>query len=400
MKQFVDLIDTIRREGHSKTDRTGVGTMSIFGHQSIFDLNNGFPLLTLKDTHFPSVVHELLWFLNAVPEEYKKFGNTNIKYLVDNKVGIWNEWALKPYLKANGKDNVKVDPNDPIWKEEMKVFVMKIREDDEFAFKWGDLGTVYGKQWREWPLFQKDTNPPFLYEERSINQIENVINLLKNKPDDRGIIVSAWNVAELDKMALRPCHALFQFNTHSVTDTERISAAKKRYKIWIKETIADSKELEDELDKTDKLFRHWWESGAHPKYNTIFASLPIFMGLPKLTLDLQLYQRSADVFLGVPFNIASYSLLLHMMAQILNMVPGRFIHTLGDAHLYNNHTEPINELLSRVGCGCGGVEKNFGPLLPEIELNSAIKKIEDFRFDDIKLINYNPLSKIKAPIAI
>ncbi len=405
MKQFIDLIEKIGSRGHEKTDRTGVGTISIFGHQTEFDLSDGFPLLTLKDTHFPSVVHELLWFLNSVPEKYKKFGNTNIKYLVDNKIGIWNEWALKPYLQANGKGDIKADPADPLWKEEMKNFVQKIREDDEFALKWGDLGTVYGKQWREWPSIEKKDDDtaccaPFSFEERSIDQIKIVLNQLQKKPDDRGIIVSAWNVAELDKMALRPCHTLFQFNTHNSTDTEKLSVAKARYIQYVKDTILDLDEQKKELARAEKMFRHWWESGTHPSYSNTFTKLPIFNDLPVLTLDLQLYQRSADVFLGVPFNIASYALLLHMMAQVLNMVPGRFIHTFGDAHLYKNHADQVTELLTRVGCGCGGTEKNYGPELPRLELTSSIKNLEDFRFEDIKLIGYNPLAKIKAPIAI
>lgn len=398
MKQYINLIETIIEEGVEKTDRTGVGTISIFGHQEKFKLNEGFPLLTLKETHFPSIVHELLWFLNAVPERYKKFGNTNIKYLVDNKVNIWNEWALKPYLLANNKSHIKVDPKDPEWRTEMKAFVVKIKEDDEFALKWGDLGTVYGKQWRKWPTFHRDQAPPFLFEEREIDQIDNVINQLKQRPDDRGIMVSAWNIAELDKMALRPCHTFWQLNTQPLQKSELADLAYERYLKHLQ--VLPKEEKEEEITQAKENFYSWWHQDYHPKFGQGFRTIPVFEGMPALKLHLQLYQRSADVFLGVPFNIASYALLLQMIAQVVNMVPGTFIHTFGDAHLYKNHSEQVEKLLERVGCGCDGTPRSYGPDLPTIELNPTIKKIDDFRFEDIKLVNYNPLEKISAPVAI
>ena len=263
MKQYLDLLDHVLKNGIKKDDRTGTGTISTFGYQMRFDLQEGFPLLTTKKLHFKSIVHELLWFLS---------GNTNIKYLNENGVRIWNEWA---------------DEN-------------------------GELGPIYGYQWRSWT--GKDGN---------IDQIKSVLDSLKNNPNSRRHIVSAWNVGDLDKMALPPCHILFQFY------------------------VANGK------------------------------------------LSCQLYQRSADIFLGVPFNIASYSLLIMMMAQVLNLEPGEFVHTLGDAHIYLNHIEQVKTQLTRE------------PMkLPGLELNPEIKNLFDFKYDDIKLNNYEAHPHIKGAISV
>ncbi len=264
MKQYHDLIKTILHDGVQKSDRTGTGTISIFGYQMRFNLSEGFPLLTTKKLHTKSIIHELLWFLK---------GSTNISYLNGNGVSIWNEWA---------------DEN-------------------------GELGPVYGKQWRSWEGANGET----------IDQISQLISSIKKNPDSRRLIVSAWNVADIDKMKLPPCHSLFQFY------------------------VANGK------------------------------------------LSCQLYQRSADVFLGVPFNIASYALLLLMVAQVCELEPGDFIHTFGDAHLYSNHLEQVNELLSR----------DFRPL-PQMKLNPEVKNIFDFKFEDFQLMNYNPHPPIKAPVAV
>ena len=264
MKQYLDLLNYVKDNGVKKEDRTGTGTLSIFGYQMRFDLNQGFPLLTTKKIHLKSIIHELLWFLT---------GNTNIKYLKDNDVSIWDEWA---------------DKN-------------------------GDLGPVYGSQWRSWP--SHDGQP--------IDQITNLIEGIKINPDSRRLIVSAWNVAEIDNMKLPPCHAFFQFY------------------------VADDK------------------------------------------LSCQLYQRSADIFLGVPFNIASYALLTKMIAQVCNIKCGDFIHTLGDAHIYLNHINQVNEQLSRTP-----------KTLPKMNINPLIKDIFQFKYEDFNLINYNPDSLIKAPVAV
>ncbi len=264
MKAYLDLLRHIRDNGARKDDRTGTGTLSVFGYQMRFDLAEGFPALTTKKLHLRSIIHELLWFLQ---------GETNIKYLRDNGVTIWDEWA-----------------------------------DAE-----GNLGPVYGSQWRSW-------HTP---DGRVIDQIENVVKSLKNNPDSRRHIVSAWNPADVDRMALPPCHALFQFY------------------------VADGK------------------------------------------LSCQLYQRSADVFLGVPFIIASYALLTLMMAQVTGLQPGEFVHTLGDAHLYLNHLEQVELQLTRTPRA-----------LPRMQINPAVKSIFDFRYDDFELTGYDPYPTIKAPIAV
>lgn len=264
MKQYLDLMKHVKEHGVKKEDRTGTGTVSVFGYQMRFNLEDGFPAMTTKKLHFKSIIHELLWFLN---------GDTNTKYLNDNGVSIWDEWA---------------DEN-------------------------GDLGPVYGAQWRSWPAADGKT----------IDQISGVIDQIKNNPDSRRLIVSAWNVGELDQMALMPCHAFFQFY------------------------VADGK------------------------------------------LSCQLYQRSADIFLGVPFNIASYALLTMMVAQVCELRPGDFVHTLGDAHLYLNHMQQVDEQLSRE------------PLaLPVMEINPEINSIFDFKYDDFELVNYESHPSIKAPIAV
>jgi thymidylate synthase len=264
MVQYLQLLKLVLEEGQTKSDRTGTGTVSVFGAQSRFNLDQGFPLLTTKKLHLKSILHELLWFLK---------GDTNVGYLKENKVSIWNEWA------------------------------------DEK----GDLGRVYGAQWCDW-------RAP---DGRSINQIDQVIDQIKTQPDSRRLIVSAWNPGELDQMALAPCHALFQF--------------------YVQEN----------------------------------------------RLSCQLYQRSADLFLGVPFNIASYALLTMMVAQVCGLQPGTFVHTFGDLHLYQNHLEQAREQLTRTP-----------KPLPRLEINPEIHQIRDFKFEDFTLTHYEPHPHISAPIAI
>jgi thymidylate synthase len=264
MQQYLDLMRHVREHGHKKEDRTGTGTLSVFGHQARYDLNAGFPLVTTKKLHLRSIIHELLWFIR---------GETNIKYLKDNKVSIWDEWA---------------DAN-------------------------GDLGPVYGAQWRSWPARDGST----------IDQLRDVISRIRKSPDSRRLLVTAWNPADVDKMALPPCHCLFQF---------------------------------------------YVANGA---------------------LSCQLYQRSADIFLGVPFNIASYALLTHMVAHVTGLKVGDFVHTLGDAHLYLNHLEQTDLQLTRTP-----------KPLPQLVIKRAVTDIEDFRFEDFEIVGYVPDAAISAPVAV
>ena len=264
MRQYLDLLNHVLEHGDKKEDRTGTGTISVFGYQMRFDLSEKFPLLTTKKVHLKSVIHELLWFLK---------GSTNIGYLKENGVSIWDEWA---------------DEN-------------------------GDLGPVYGSQWRSWQTSDGTT----------IDQISNLIENIKSNPDSRRLIVSAWNVGEVDKMKLPPCHCFFQFY------------------------VANDK------------------------------------------LSCQLYQRSADIFLGVPFNIASYALLTLMIAQVTNLTPGEFVHTLGDAHIYSNHIEQVKQQLSREAKD-----------LPIMKINPHVKDIFSFKYDDFEILNYDPHPLIKAPVAV
>lgn len=314
MKQYLELAQKILGEGMIKGDRTGVGTKSIFGYQMRFDLNEGFPLLTTKRVAFGLIKSELLWFLK---------GDTNIQYLLEQNNHIWDEWAFERYVKSeeyHGPDMTdfgiraqKDEAFNKIYKEEMDKFTENILNDDAFAEKHGSLGNVYGAQWRSWPSADGGT----------IDQIQNVIDTIKNNPDSRRHIVSAWNPDEVDNMALPPCHTLFQFY------------------------VADGK------------------------------------------LSCQLYQRSADIFLGVPFNIASYALLTHLVAHETGLEVGEFVHTFGDAHLYLNHLEQINLQLSRETKS-----------LPQLVLNQEKESVFDFDVEDIKVIDYNPHKGIKAPIAV
>lgn len=305
MKQYLDLLEDIKTNGTIKTDRTGTGTKSVFGRQLRFDLSQGFPAVTTKKLFLRGIIHELLWFIN---------GDSNIEYLVKNDVHIWDEWPYRAYLQAEGKTIPEVGSDE--WKTGLAEFTDRIKNDHEFAVKYGELGPVYGHQWRHWPDGKGG----------EIDQIQQAIDTIKNNPDSRRIIVSAWNVADIDEMAkagLPPCHSLFQFY------------------------VVDGK------------------------------------------LSCQLYQRSADTLLGVPFNIASYALLTMMIAQVTGLKPGDFIHTFGDAHIYLNHQEQVDLQLSR----------EPRPL-PTMVINPEITSIFDFTIDDFTLEGYDPHPAIKAPIAV
>lgn len=301
MQQYHQLLNHILENGTQKGDRTGVGTVSCFGYQMRFNLQEGFPLVTTKKVHLKSIIHELLWFVK---------GDTNIRYLCQNGVGIWNDWPFQRYLIENKLDQ-KYPKYSTEWREEMKRFVEKVKQDEAFAQQWGELGPVYGKQWRDFNGF---------------DQLKWVVDEIKRNPDSRRLIVSAWNASEIEEMAkagLPPCHTMFQF---------------------------------------------YVKNGE---------------------LSCQLYQRSADTFLGVPFNIASYALLTMMVAQATGLQPGDFVHTFGDVHLYSNHIEQAQLQLSR----------EIKPL-PTLKINPDKSDLFSFEFEDFELENYDPWPAIKASVAV
>ena len=301
MQQYHELLRYILENGTVKGDRTGVGTRSCFGYQMRFNLEDGFPLITTKKVHLKSIIHELLWFIQ---------GDTNIRYLCQNGVGIWNEWPFQRYLIEQGMES-KFPKYSEEWNAEKKVFIERIKEDADFAKHWGELGPVYGKQWRDFNGF---------------DQLKWVESEIKKNPNSRRLIVSAWNASEIEEMAkagLPPCHTMYQFY------------------------VSEGK------------------------------------------LSCQLYQRSADTFLGVPFNIASYALLTMMMARSCGLKLGEFVHTFGDVHLYTNHLEQTELQLSR----------EIRPL-PQMKLNASKTSLFDFEYEDFELINYDPWPAIKASVAV
>ncbi len=302
MKQYHELLKHILDKGTWKDDRTGVGTYSTFGYQTRVNLQEGFPLVTTKKLYTKAIIHELLWFLK---------GETNIQYLCKNGVRIWDDWPYEKYKKSNEFGG-----------EDIKAFAQKIASDDAFAKKWGNLGPVYGYQWRSWPAPDGKT----------VDQITNLINQIKKNPYSRRLMVSAWNVPYIEDMALPPCHTMFQFYVSPPDATK---------------------------------------------------------GEEKGKLSCQLYQRSADVFLGVPFNIASYALLTIMVAQVCDLAIGDFVHTFGDVHLYSNHIEQAKLQLSR----------DLRPL-PKMQINTAVKNIFDFKYEDFELVGYNPHPHIAAEVAV
>lgn len=292
MKQYLDFLKYILENGKIKKDRTGTGTISTFGYQTSYDLSESFPLLTTKKVFLKGIIHELLWFLK---------GDTNIKYLVDNDVKIWNDWPYKKYKESNDYNG-----------ESMEEFINKIKNDDNFAEKWGELGPLYGHQWRS-----------FEGKNKTVDQIAWVINEIKTNPNSRRLIVNSWNASCIDEMALPPCHMSFQF--------------------YVNDGI----------------------------------------------LSCQLYQRSADAFLGVPFNIASYALLTLMICKVCDLKPGKLVHTFGDCHIYLDHLEQVKLQLTRTPRE-----------LPKIVIKRDIKSIDDFKFEDFELVGYDPYPAIKGKVSV
>ena len=307
--QYLELCNRILENGIEKGDRTGTGTLSVFGHQMRFDLQKGFPLLTTKKVPFKLIASELVWFIN---------GNTNIRFLLEHNNNIWNEWAFKNWIESEeyegpdmtnfGRRALKDEEFKKVYNEQMEIFKTMILNNKRFAAKFGELGPVYGKQWRDFG---------------GVDQLKNAIDQVINNPDDRGIIVVAWNPMDNPKMALRPCHTLFQFY------------------------VGDGK------------------------------------------LSTQLYQRSGDVFLGVPFNIACYSLLTYMVAHIAGLEVGEFVHTIGDAHIYNNHIKQVDMQLKRESRD-----------LPKLKIKRSVNDIDDFKVEDFELIGYQPHPPIKGEVSV
>jgi len=314
MQQYIDLCKHVLEHGTRKSDRTQTGTTSVFGYQMRFDLQKGFPLLTTKRVAFRLVASELLWFIK---------GDSNIRYLLEHNNNIWNEWAFERWTKSEdykgpdmtdfGRRSLHDEAFAAEYEEQMEKFKQRILQDDDFAKEYGELGDVYGKQWRAWKTTTGET----------IDQLKDVIETIKTNPSSRRLIVSAWNPEDVPTMALPPCHTMFQFY------------------------VLDGK------------------------------------------LSCQLYQRSGDIFLGIPFNIASYALLTHLVAHECGLEVGEFIHTLGDAHIYDNHIEQVTEQLSREPKS-----------LPELKLNKAVQSVFDFEMDDIVIEGYDPHPPIKAPVAV
>jgi thymidylate synthase len=375
-KQYQALLQDILDNGVEKKDRTGTGTISVFGRQIRHKMSEGFPLLTTKKMPFKTITTELLWFLR---------GDTNIKYLVDNNCHIWDGDAYKNYLNKTNEDFIKSDITLPpsYYPMDKEEFINKIKTDIEFAKKWGSLGPVYGKQWRNWgkEVNHKDEQLSDEYvvaswvEKENIDQIANLINDLKTNPDSRRLMVNAWNVGELDQMVLPPCHYGFQVYTRELSYNER-------YEIHRKYITEDKLDLVLEFATNENLDK---------------------LGVPTRAISLMWNQRSVDTFLGLPFNIASYGLLLEIIAREVNMVPDELIGNLGDVHLYSNHIEQAKEQLRREPMKLPQLsyldEYHY---LHDTELVGEISfegKIEDFRPDMFKIVNYQSHPTIKASLS-
>ena len=374
-KQYQDLLLDILHNGQAKGDRTGTGTISVFGRQIRHDMKDGFPLLTTKKMPFKTIVTELLWFLQ---------GDTNIKFLVDNNCHIWNGDAYKNYLNNFEPEKlpnyVDVNPQS-LLPLSIEDFIDEIKTDDEFAKKWGELGPVYGRQWRSWNGIDRqsffnsdnldernrDARQGMFYKEGDIDQISNLINDLKTNPDSRRLMVNAWNVSELENMVLPPCHYGFQVYTRELD-------AETRYNIWFNNNYETGME-------------RYFNPNDLPDYDNTY-----YVPTPKRAISLMWNQRSVDTFLGLPFNIASYALLLEIIAREVNMVPDQLIGNLGDVHLYSNHIEQAKQQITRKGLD-----------LSSITINKVLKNEDDslplYNITDFKLNDYQSHETIKAPLS-
>ena len=356
--EYFRIVNDILTNGKVKKNRTGIDTIGIFGAQAKYDVDlNAFPILTTKKVHFPAIVHELLWFIS---------GDTNIKYLVDNNVRIWNEWAYEKYKKGWG---INADIKD--YSSDGKIsrilsldeFVERIKNDNEFATKWGELGEgTYGGMWRAFQFYTGDDSVvDWNITSGEVDQLQKVINKLKTNPDDRRMIVSAWHPHWVDHCALPPCHCLFHFHTEELTNGERCEILHDRG-LRTSHKMAWTSQDREECDKHN---------------------------IPSRRLNCLLYQRSQDTALGCPFNVASYSLLTAMIAQTVNMTTGTFTHSTGDTHIYVNHLDGLKLQLTREP-----------KKLPKLWLNPEVKSLFDFKYDDIKLLDYEFHPTIKFDVAV
>jgi len=364
--EYAHLLRLILKDGRRKKNRTGVDTIGVFGAQAKFDVDlDAFPVLTTKKIYLRSIIHELLWFIR---------GDTNIKYLADNDVHIWDDWAYVRYIKEPRNHGVSdmVDHGHNTWKPLTQTeFIHRIKVDNKFADKWGELGEgTYGGMWRDFPHFKQTYKSPTKcgvgdeYEREGVDQLKKVVDKLKTNPDDRRIIVSAWHPYWVDHCALPPCHCLFHFNTEELTHQERMHL----------------------------LTMKWGHCDFGPGVMKTEAESTVILdkeGIPTRRLNCLLYQRSCDTFLGVPFNITSYCLLTAMIAHCTNMVPGTFTHTYGDLHLYVNHLDQVKEQLSR-----------DPKILPKLWLNPKVRNLFDFKFEDIEVRDYVSHPAIKGDIAV
>lgn len=346
MKQYKELVQRILTEGVKKLDRTGTGTIGVFGHQSRYDLREGFPLLGLKQTSFKNISYELLWFLK---------GDTNIQYLVQNGVNIWVDDAYKKYTTDYMKENPPFDSPYPHFLKR-EEFIDAIKNDNKFAAQYGSLGNVYGKQWRSWETEKRE------FGSVTMDQLQLAINTIKNNPMSRRNIVTAWNPGEIEGMTLPPCHCIFQFECQEIPTEDR-------YNIY---------------------YNH---VENHPAFHTMDADEVAqkldYVGVPKHYLSCHLFQRSCDTFLGVPYNIASYALLTEMVASLTNTIAKDFVHTYSDTHLYLNHVEQAKEMITREDLP-----------LPKLKLNHMVNSIDEFKYSDFTIENYTSHAPIKAKLSV
>lgn len=397
-KQLKELYKRILDEKHYKNNRTSIPTKSIFGYQIRHKMSEGFPLTTLRKIHTPSMIHELLWFLTSYEEQYDKFGNTNIKYLLDNGVTFWTDWCYDVYKRERLKKHQTNDLKDSKTVKQFKClsqkeFEKKIIENEEFALQWGDLGPIYGKQWTDWGGHYEMVEKTKEYNStrantvivdkqgwqkiylRGINQIDGIISELIDNPDSRRLIVNSWNVEELDDMLLMPCHYSWQLYTKIIPIEERFEYIEQKVnkkditEYLSKNNINTLNDIKRDPRKMEKVLTHF--------------------SIPERTLSLMFNQRSVDTYLGLGFNLASYGLLLTMLGQVVNMIPDELVFNGCDVHLYDNSIEATKELL----------EREIRPL-PQLKLNEDIQNIYGFRIEDVNIVGYNPHPNIAVDVAV